>query len=323
MGKKYTTVITGNIPPEYASRLDEISELIIWSEKTPFLMPRDHLIKILPDSDAIVNFGELKVDEDLLGFAPKLKVVANVSIGFDNLSLDALSRRGIWASNSPGFFSYPVAEYIFAGMLMLARNLGSADRFVRNGDWKGFEPGRWDGRSLREMTLGIIGFGAIGRELAAIARAIGMEVKYYSHSNKSEIGYTELDQLLCQSDFVSINVPLNGNTRKMVGQGFIDRMKDGSVIINTSRGGVMDQDAVTRSLRSGKLGGAILDVFENEPEVPSCLKEMENVLLTPHMAGGTRTSRRTCVENALLNVYDVLAGNPPRNAINEKSAVAK
>jgi lactate dehydrogenase-like 2-hydroxyacid dehydrogenase len=109
----------------------------------------------------------------------------------------------------------------------------------------------------------------------------------------------------------------------MVGQGFIDRMKDGSVIINTSRGGVMDQDTVTRSLRSGKLGGAILDVFENEPEVPSCLKEMENVLLTPHMAGGTRTSRRTCVENALLNVYDVLTGSPPRNAINEKSAIAK
>lgn len=286
-------------------------------------MPRDYLISKLSTSDAIVNFGELKVDEELLRFAPKLKLVANVSIGFDNLALDALSRRGIWASNSPGFFSYPVAEYIVAGMLMLTRHLGSADRFVRNGGWKGFEPGRWDGRSLREMTLGIIGFGAIGRELAALARALGMTVKYYSHSNNSELGYTELDQLLGTCDFVSINVPLNGNSRKMVDQGFIDRMKDGSVIINTSRGGVMDQDAVMRSLLSGKLGGAILDVFENEPDVPSCLKEMENVLLTPHMAGGTKTSRRACVENALLNVYDVFSGNPPRNAINLNGAIVK
>jgi len=323
MSKKYTTIITGNIPLSWASKLEEISDLVIWSERAPFLMPREQLLRMLPSSDAIVNFGELKVDEELLRFAPQLKAVANVSIGFDNLALDALSQRGIWASNSPGFFSYPVAEYIIAGMLMLARNLGSADRFVRKGEWQGFEPGRWDGRSLREMTLGIIGLGAIGSELAALARSFGMEVRYYSHSNKNEAGHTELDRLLGLSDFVSIHVPLNGSTRKMVDQGFIDRMKDGSIIINTSRGGIMEQDAVMRSLQSGKLGGAILDVFENEPEVPTYLRSLENVVLTPHMAGGTRVSRRACVENALLNVHDVLTGKRPRNAINEKIAAAK
>jgi phosphoglycerate dehydrogenase-like enzyme len=317
MEKIFKTIITGNIPIEWAAKLEELSEIVIWQGDSPFLMPRNQLIDLLAEADAIVNFAEVKADKELLQNASNLKIVANISIGFDNLNLEELTQRGIWASNSPGFFNYPVAEYIFAGMFVVARNLGAADRFVRRGEWNTFEPGRWDGRSLREMSIGIIGMGAIGKELATLTRNIGMEVMYYDAFNKNERGFAELDEMLRKSDFVSINVPLTNKTRKMVDQKFIDKMKDGAIFINTSRGTMVEQDLLVNALQTGKLNGAILDVFESEPEVPEALKQMENVFLTPHIAGGTKTARRLCVENAILNVYNVLSGKEPLNPLNK------
>jgi phosphoglycerate dehydrogenase-like enzyme len=317
MKKVFKTIVTGNIPKEWAAKLEELSEIVIWQGDSHFLMPRNQLIDLLAEVDAIVNFAEVKADNELLQNASKLKIIANISIGFDNLNLEELTQRGIWASNSPGFFNYPVAEYIFAGMLVVARNLGAADRFVRRGEWNTFEPGRWDGRSLREMSIGIIGMGAIGKELATLTRNIGMEVMYYDAFNKNERGFTELDEMLHKSDFVSINVPLTNETRKMVDRKFIDKMKDGAIFINTSRGTMVEQDLLVNALQTGKLNGAILDVFESEPEVPAALKHMENVFLTPHIAGGTKTARRFCVENAILNVYNVLSGKEPLNPLNK------
>ena len=317
MEKIFKTIITGNIPIEWAAKLEELSEIVIWQGDSPFLMPRNQLIDLLAEADAIVNFAEVKADKELLQNASNLKIVANISIGFDNLNLEELTQRGIWASNSPGFFNYPVAEYIFAGMFVVARNLGAADRFVRRGEWNTFEPGRWDGRSLREMSIGIIGMGAIGKELATLTRNIGMEVMYYDAFNKNERGFAELDEMLRKSDFVSINVPLTNKTRKMVDQKFIDKMKDGAIFINTSRGTMVEQDLLVNALQTGKLNGAILDVFESEPEVPEALKQMENVFLTPHIAGGTKTARRLCVENAIINVYNVLSGKEPLNPLNK------
>ena len=208
-------------------------------------------------------------------------------------------------------------------MFSVARSFGAADRFVRRGEWSTFEPGRWDGRSLRELSIGIIGMGAIGKELATLTRNIGMQVMYYDAFNKSEKGFTELDEMLAKSDFVSINVPLTNETRKMVNQNFIDKMKDGAIFINTSRGTMVEQDLLINALQSGKLGGAILDVYEFEPEVPEVLKVMDNVFLSPHIAGGTKTARRLCVENAVLNVYNALSGNKPQNALNNINQFAE
>jgi glyoxylate reductase len=323
MKKQFKTIVTGNIPKEWTIKLAEISEVMIWSGKPQFLMPRNQLIELLPEADAIINFAEVKADTELLEQAQNLKIIANISIGHDNLSLDEITQRGIWASNSPGFFNYPVAEYIFAGMFSVARSFGAADRFVRRGEWSTFEPGRWDGRSLRELSIGIIGMGAIGKELATLTRNIGMQVMYYDAFNKSEKGFTELDEMLAKSDFVSINVPLTNETRKMVNQNFIDKMKDGAIFINTSRGTMVEQDLLINALQSGKLGGAILDVYEFEPEVPEVLKVMDNVFLSPHIAGGTKTARRLCVENAVLNVYNALSGNKPQNALNNINQFAE
>lgn len=316
MSKNYRTLVTGNVPLDWTGKLGEISEIIIWPGEKDFLMPRAKVLHGLKGVHAIVNYAELRVDSELLDSAPDLRIVANASIGFDNLDLAELSRRGIWASNSPGFFNFAVAEYIIAGMLHISRRLGEAGRFVRDGNWTSFEPGRWDGISLREQSLGIIGMGAIGKELSAMAACIGMKVRYYDAKIKTLPGFMDLDELLNTSDFVSINVPLTKETHRMVDSEFMEKLKKGAVLINTSRGPVVDQAVLIDHLVSGRLRGAVLDVFDNEPTVPDELKQLYNVVITPHIAGGTKSSRKMSLQNVFLNVYQVLSGFPPLNPLN-------
>ena len=315
--KRYNTVVTCNIPLEWTGELSKISDIIIWPEDKEFLMSREYLISILPEVDAIVNTADVKADAQLLDHATKLKVIVNSSIGYDNLNLEEITKRGIWACNSPGFFHYPVAEYIMAGMLIISRRFGEADRFVRAGKWNSFEPGKWDGRSLREMSLGIVGLGAIGIDLMKLAKGFGMDVKYFDIINQTIPGFIQLDELLGSCDFISINVPLTPSTKNMVNQQFIDKLKEDVVLINTSRGTIVDQEVVIKALQSGRLKGAILDVFANEPEVPEELKKLENVFLTPHIAGGTKSVRKKCMEYALMNVYNILSGKVPLNPLNK------
>ncbi|QGY47835.1 D-glycerate dehydrogenase [Maribellus comscasis] len=317
MEKAYKTIITSTIPKEWVKKLSSISEVIIWPGGNHFLMPRDYLIKILPETDAIINTADVKADKELLNHASRLKIVANASIGYDNLNLKELTTRGIWACNTPGFFNYPVAEYIIAGMLTLSRKLGEAERFVRQNEWNAFEPGRWDGKSLKEMSIGIVGMGAIGTELMNLAKAFGMKVRYYDHNRQKIPGYTNLDKLLNTSDFVSINVPLNSSTKHMVNQNFLNKLKDDAILINTSRGAVVEQNALIKALKSGQIKGAILDVFENEPYVPTDLRKLENVFITPHIAGGTKSARKASMESAAFNVFCVLSGNKPINSLNQ------
>lgn len=321
--RRFKTVVTCNIPIEWTGELSKISDIIIWPGVNGFLMSREHLLSILPEVDAIVNTADVKADADLLEHATNLKVIVNASIGYDNLNLEEITKRGIWACNSPGFFHYPVAEYILAGMLNISRRFAEADRFVRAGKWNSFEPGKWDGKALREMSLGIVGLGAIGEDLMKLAKGFGMQVNYYDLKNQNLPGFIQLDELLANSDFVSINVPLTPSTKNMVNQQFIDKMKEDAVLINTSRGTVVDQEAMIKALQSGQLKGAILDVFESEPNVPEALKKMENVFLTPHIAGGIKSARKNCMENSFKNVYNALTGIKPQNALNNINQFAE
>ena len=317
MGEKlFKTVVTVNTPVEWIGKLSTISEIIIWPGKKEFLMPRDYLISILPEIDAIVNTADVKVDTEFLNYASKLKIIVNASIGYDNLDIEELTRRKIWACNSPGFFTYPVAEYIIAGVLILSRRFGEADRYVRQGKWTSFEPGRWDGRSLKEISIGIVGLGAVGNELMKLAERFGMKVKYFDINNQTQPGFTNLDELLATCDFVSINVPLTKTTKHMVNHGFINKLKKDAVLVNTSRGSIVEQDVLIKALQTGRIKGAILDVFEDEPQVPNGLKKLENVFLTPHIAGGTKSARKQCMESAFLSVYDALTGKEPVNKLN-------
>jgi glyoxylate reductase len=314
---KPKVIITGKIPKDWLGELDDIADTTIWNGKDHFLMPREKLLAAISGFDAIVNFAEVRADEELLQKASRLKIIANSSIGFDNLNLPLLTAKKIWASNAPGFFNYPVAEYAFAGILLISRRLLEADDFVRQNGWRAFEPGSWDGASLKEKTVGIVGLGTIGKELRIMIKAMGARVIYYSPTHRQEEGWTSFEELIRTSDIISIHVPLNAKSIGLFNKTVISKIKDGAMIVNTSRGAIIDQKALIAALRSGKIGGAVLDVFQDEPNVPKDFFEMKNVLLTPHIAGGTKKAREACMKRAIQNVVSVLKGNKPFDALNE------
>ncbi|HRP55915.1 NAD(P)-dependent oxidoreductase [Agriterribacter sp.] len=311
-----SVLITGKVPREWAAELDGLARVNIW-EGEEYLMPRTRLLAMIGEYNALINFAEVKADEAFISSASKLRIIANCSIGFDNLDLSLLTANGIWASNAPGFFNYPVAEYALTGILAVLRRLPEADDFVRKGKWQAFEPGRWDGFSLKEKTVGIIGLGSIGKALRAMLVSLGAEVIYNTREPAAEAGWTPFDELVRMSDVISIHVPLTAETVNLLDRKTIGKVKPGVIIVNTSRGVIIDQDALVQALRSGLVGGAVLDVFRDEPDVPVELLEMKNVLLTPHIAGGTRSAREACVKRAVQNVRAALAGERPVNALNE------
>lgn len=313
---EFKVLITGPTRPEWLSELNGIAELVLWREEGAFLMPRDKLLSVIKDFDAVINFAEVIADEEFVFEAQKLKVISNVSIGFDNLNLSLLSIFEVWATNAPGFFNYPVAEYVLAGIVAIKRKLLPADEFVRQGEWKSFEPGRWDGESARYQTLGIIGMGSIGKEVKKIAESIGMTVIYCDPNHQEQEGAMSFEDLIALADVVSIHVPLNDKTQELFNAEVFSKMKKGAVLVNTSRGKVINEGALVDALETRHLSGAVLDVFSEEPAVPEKLKRMKNVLLTPHLAGGTVFAREGCVRCAAANVADVLTGKVPRNALN-------
>ncbi len=310
-------LVTGMVPKEWVEELNGIAEVTIWDRVRNFLIPRNELLSEIGNYEAVINFAEVKADEELIQCAHKLKIIANCSIGFDNLNLNLLTSKSIWASNSPGFFNYPVAEYVFAGIIVISRRLLEADGFVREGKWHAFEPGRWDGVCLKEMTVGIVGLGTIGKELRQMVKAMGAKVIYFTPLPGKEEGWVTFEELISSSDVISIHVPLTPKTINLINSEVISKVKQGVIIANTSRGMIIDQKALILALQLGKVGGAILDVFQDEPNVPDELFRMKNVLLSPHIAGGTKSARELCVKGAVQNVAAVLKGNKPKNALND------
>lgn len=314
---KPEVLITKNFPAHVVAALQEIATVHQWtSDDTAYLMPRDEVMKVISRMSAVINQAELRVDQELLEHAPNLKIVANVSIGTDNLDRNALRAHRVWASNTPGHFAYPVAEFTIAGILSVARRLPEADAFVRSGQWNSFQPGRWDGDSLYGKTLGIVGMGDIGFLTGQIASALGMKIIY--HSRKRIVPMfkrVDLGELLAVSDVISLHVPYHEQTHELIGAAEIARMKRGALLANTARGRVVNEEALITALLKGHLGGAVLDVFYREPAVPEALKSLNNVLLTPHIAGGTRQARIRAYENAVANVVEVLQGRRPLNPV--------
>lgn len=311
-----SVLITGKVPREWTAELNSQARVTIWGGEE-FLMPRTRLLEVIRNYHALVNFAEVKADEEFVRKASMLRIIANCSIGFDNLDLPLLAANGIWASNAPGFFNYPVAEYVLTGILAVLRRLPEADDFVRKGKWQAFEPGRWDGYSLKEKTVGIIGLGSIGKALRIMLMSLGAKVIYNTRVPAAEAGWTPFEELTRVSDVISIHVPLTSETINLLDRNAISHVKKGVIIVNTSRGVIIDQDALVQALRSGLVGGAVLDVFRDEPKVPVELLQMKNVLLTPHIAGGTRLAREHCVKKAVQNVCSALENERPANALNE------
>jgi len=279
-------------------------------------MPRDEVLQLAATLDAIINQGELQVDAELLDAAPRLKIVANVAIGTNNLDPPLMAKRGVWATNVPDAFTESAADCTLALLLSVARRIAEADRFVRAGRWSLFQPGIWDGMEFVGKVLGIIGYGKIGQSVATRARAFGMQVVFHDLCDKANPEYRELETLLGESDVVSLHVPLVDSTHHLLNALRLASMKPGALLINMARGPVIDEAALVESLRSGHLGGAGLDVFEKEPDVHPDLLEMPNVVLTPHLGGGTRESRQAARLLCAQNVAAVLKGNAPLTPVN-------
>ena len=311
-------LITNAVPDEHVAPLSGIAEVSMGPAGGD-TMPRAEVLDHADELDGIINQAELRVDAELLDAAPKLRVVANVAIGTDNLDLDLMARRGVWATNVPNAFVDSTADCTVGMVLAVARRLVEADRYVRSGAWRSFQPGLWDGMELRGKQWGIIGYGKIGRAVAERARAFGVSVVAHDPAAVDVPEYRDLDDLLSGSDIVSVHVPLTDGTRGLIDADALASMKPGAILANLARGPVVVEEALVASLRDGRLAGAALDVFEEEPMVHPDLIEMANVVLSPHIGGGTRESRKRARLQCARNVAAVLSGRTPETPVNEAS----
>jgi glyoxylate reductase len=260
-----------------------------------------------------------RIDRPLLAACPRLRVVSSCSVGLDHVDLAAARERGIRVGHTPGVLTETTADLAFALLLAAARRIAEADRFVRSGAWtpeRSWEPDLLLGRDLHGATLGIIGLGAIGRAVARRAQGFGMRVLGWSPSGRAVPGVAgrSLADLLAESDFVSLHVALVAETRGLLGAEEIARMKPGAVLVNTTRGGVVDEAALVAALRSGRLAAAGLDVFAEEPLPPdSPLLALPNAVLLPHIGSASVATRSRMAELAVANLLAGLAGHPLPN----------
>jgi glyoxylate reductase len=254
---------------------------------------------------------------------PGLKVVSNVAVGFDNIDVPAATRHGVMVTNTPGILDDTTADFAFALLMAAGRRVLEGDRFIRSGAFKGWAIDMLLGHDISGATLGIVGFGRIGRGVARRARGFGMRVIYYDEMPataevEKDLGVTrvDLDALLGEADFVSIHVPLTATTRHLISTGQLERMKPTAVLVNTSRGPVVDEEALAAALRDRTIFAAGLDVYEKEPEVHPDLLELENVVLAPHIASTSVRTRSRMSETAARDCIAGVRGERPLNLLN-------
>jgi glyoxylate reductase len=277
-----------------------------------FSPPREALVAAAADCDGLLTLLTERVDAALLDACPKLRVVSNMAVGVDNIDVAACTKRGIPVGHTPGVLTEATADFTFALLLGAARRLVEADAYARSGQWRVWKPDLLLGRELHGATLGVIGFGGIGQAVARRAAAFGMRVLH--HSRRSGVDKVAL---LEQSDFVSLHLPLSAETRHYLGADDFARMKSGSVLINTARGGVVDQRALVEALQKGRPAFAALDVLDPEPPAPDeALLKLPNVLLAPHLGSATVQTREAMALLAAENLLAVLEGRRPPHVVN-------
>ncbi|HVI23442.1 MAG TPA: D-glycerate dehydrogenase [Myxococcales bacterium] len=287
-------------------------EIDHWDEERP--IPRQELLRRAAFADAIVATLSDRVDAELLAAAPRLRVVANHAVGYDNVDVAACTTRRVWVCNTPDVLTDATADLTFALILGVARRVREGERIVREARWKYWAPTMLLGLELRGAVLGIIGYGRIGRAVAERARGFGMEVIW---SGGSAAGSVPLDDLLARSDIVSIHCPLTPATRHLIGPPQLSRMKRTALLVNTARGPIVDEAALCAALEAGTIGGAGLDVFEDEPRVHPGLLGRDDVVLVPHIGSATGATRARMAELALTDAARVLRGERPLHPVNE------
>jgi glyoxylate reductase len=291
-----------------------------WSK--PERISKEELFRRLADKEGLVCLLTEKVNEELLAAAPKLRIAANVAVGYDNITVAACTKRGVAATNTPGVLDETTADFAWTLLMAVARRLGEGEALARSGEWKGWDLDQLVGADVWGKTLGLVGFGRIGRAVARRAAGFQMKVVYYDAVRAPldvERGfhaeYRDLNGLLREADFVSVHVPLLPETRGLFNAKTFSLMKPSSFLINTSRGPVVDEAALVQALESKKIAGAALDVYEKEPIITAGLKR-PNVVLAPHLASASLETRTKMACMAAENVVGFFKGRRPPNILN-------
>lgn len=300
--------------------LDAACDVEYWTnEERP---PREEVLRRVKDKEGLICLLTEKVNEELLRAAPKLRIAANVAVGYDNMDVDACTRRGVVATNTPGVLDETTADFAWALMMAVARRLAEGEQLARSGNWKGWNLDQLCGTDVWGKTLGIVGFGRIGRAMAR--RALGFEMRVlYTDALRApadveevlKAEYRDMNSLLAESDFISLHVPLMPETHGLFDAAKFYRMKPTAFLINTARGPVVDEAALVAALEARKIAGAALDVYENEPFIHPGLKR-PNVVLAPHLASASRETRTKMAAMAASNVVALFQGQMPPNMLN-------
>jgi glyoxylate reductase len=322
MAERPNLLITRPIMAEPLERLEERCDVTV--HENEFGIPRDELLQVIAGRDAIVTMLTEKVDAEFLAAAgPKLKIVANHAVGFDNIDVQACTEAGVLASNTPDVLTETTADTAFALLMAAARRVGEGERFLRAERPWIWGPLMMLGQDVHHKTMGVVGFGRIGQAVARRAKGFGMRVIYADAFQlppevEAETGAQrmELPQLLAEADFVSIHTNLTPETRHLFDAEAFRAMKPTAVLVNTSRGPVVDEAALADALESGELFAAGLDVFEREPEVESRLLKLENAVVIPHLGSATVDTRIAMGSVVADNVFAALDGGRPPTLLN-------
>ena len=304
-------------------KLSKEADVEIWPEELP--PSYEILTEKVRNAEGLLSLLTDRIDAALMDAAPKLKVVSNLAVGYDNIRIPEATKRGIAVSNTPEVLTETTADLAFALLMAAARRVVEADKFTRAGKWKTWGPGLMLGQDIHHATLGIAGMGRIGREMAKRAAGFSMRILYYDEFRQPEavekqLGLEKvmtLDELLTESDFISLHVPLTEKTKHLIGREQFAKMKPTAVLVNSSRGPVVDQKALYEALKSNTIFAAGLDVTETEPISPDDpLLTLDNVIILPHIASGSYITREKMAVMAVDNIIAGLRGEKLPECVN-------
>jgi glyoxylate reductase len=311
-------LVTRKIPDAGLQLLEDF-DVTVLSESPP---ERGELLEAVRGAAGILSTVTEKVDAELMDAAgDDLEVIANMAVGYDNIDVEAATERGVVVTNTPEVLNETTADTAFMLLLAAARRLGEAERLLRSGGWEAWGPMQLTGPDVWGKKLGIVGFGRIGQALARRARGFDMDLAYHDQYRNEEAErelaarYLDLDELLQGSDFVSVHTPLTPETTHLIGPEELEKMKPEAVLVNSSRGPVVDEAALADALATGRIFAAGLDVYEEEPEVHPKLLKLDNVVLAPHIGSASIETRDKMAALAAENLAAVLRGEDPKTPI--------
>lgn len=301
-------LVTYNIPREPFGNLPSDWEVTFPENEA---MSKTEIIRLLPEYEVLLSIFHAPIDKEIIDAGKNLKLISNYGVGYNNIDVRYAREKGITVTNTPEAVNNPTAELALALMLSVSRRVAECNRRIRTEKEKMWGTMRNLGFGLENKTLGIIGMGNIGKNVARKAAAFGMKIIYYNdHTEVPGYRRTNLDTLLQESDFISLHTPLTPETHHLIGIRELSLMKPTAILINTARGAVIDENALTEALKNHRIAGAALDVFEEEPHITETLYDLDNVVLTPHIGTATIDARIAMAREALMNIRHFMEGRP-------------